>query len=290
MLQQILVGMDGSEYGETAFTYGLYLAQKFQATLHAVHVVDIVQVESPLLYDLAGAIGAAPQLHLTDHMRRNLTLRGQHLLEHFQRTCDAMQVACVGHLLTGVVPTEIIQAARESDLVILGRGGVHTGLAHKLLGSTVEHVIRHGHTPTLVTTLNYHQAQKPVLATDGSPAAMGALHLAALFAKTLGLPLHVVHCTSAAGQGQRILDEAQSWLAKAGVVCDGALHVGNAHADLVDYMLEHGHDLLFMGAFGRQRVAEWVLGSTTQYLLHTCPGPMVLYRATSALSHTLVAP
>jgi nucleotide-binding universal stress UspA family protein len=289
MIRQILVGIDGSEYGETALTYGLYLAQKFQATLHAIHVVDIVQVESPLLYDLAGAIGAAPQLNLTAQMRRNLVLRGEHLLKQCRQTCEEVHVPCVEHLVTGVVPTEIMQVAQEMDLIVLGRGGLHTGLSKRLLGSTIDNVIRHSHKPTMVTTLQYYQAHKPLLATDGSPSAMGALHVAAVLAKTLGWPLQVVHCTADAGRGQGILDEAQSWLEQAGVVCTGALHVGNAHADLVAYMMDHGHDLLFMGAFGRNRVAEWVLGSTTQYLLHTCPGPMMLCHATSALSSTLVA-
>lgn len=290
MIRQILVGIDGSEYGETALTYGLYLAQKFQATLHALHVVDIVQVESPVLYDLAGAIGAAPQLHLTAQMRRNLVLRGEHLLKECRQTCAEVQVPCVEHLVTGVVPTEIVQVAQEMDLIILGRGGLHTTLSKRLLGSTIDHVIRQSHKPTLVSTLHYYQAQKPLLATDGSPSALGALHMAAIFAKTLGWPLHVVHCAAEAGRGQAILDEAQARLEQAGVVCAGALHIGNAHADLVAYMIDHGHDLLFMGAFGRNRVAEWVLGSTTQYLLHTCPGPMMLCHASSAASSMLLAP
>src|SRR5215510_7891028 len=64
MIRQILVGIDGSEYSDSALQYGCYLAKAFQATVHGVHVVDIVQVESPVLYDLAGAIGAAPQFNL----------------------------------------------------------------------------------------------------------------------------------------------------------------------------------------------------------------------------------
>jgi nucleotide-binding universal stress UspA family protein len=242
-----------------------------------------------LLYDLAGAIGAAPQLYLTAQMRRNLVRRGEHLLQQCRQTCEEVHVPCVEHLVTGVVPTEIIQVAQEMDLIILGRGGFHTEIAKRLLGSTIDHVIRQSHKPTLVATRQYYQAHKPLLATDGSPSALGALHVAAVFAKTLGWPVHVVHCTAEVGRGQGILDEAQARLEQAGVVCGGALHIGNAHADLVAYMIDHGHDLLFMGAFGRNRVAEWVVGSTTQYLLHTCPGPMLLCHATSALSSTLVA-
>jgi nucleotide-binding universal stress UspA family protein len=279
MIQHILVGIDGSEYGDTALQYGLYLARQFHATLHGLHVVDIVQVESPLLHDLAGAIGAAPQFNLTALMRQNLELRGQQLLTQFRQACDTAGLPGVEHLVTGVVPTEILRAAHNMDLIVLGRGGMHTRLSKALLGSAVETVVRRSGRPTMITTRQYYEARKPVLATDGSPSAMAALDIAAMFATTLGLPLQVVHCTSTTTGGQPLLEAAHDRLTAAGVACRTELLVGNAHEDLARYIIDHGHDLLFMGAFGHQRVVEWVLGSTTQYLLRTCPGPLILCHA-----------
>ena len=85
MIRHILVGLDGSDYAETALTYGLYLAKQFGATVHGLHVVDIVQVESPLLHDLAGATGAIPFFNLTNKMRENLELWGQQVLAYLNR-------------------------------------------------------------------------------------------------------------------------------------------------------------------------------------------------------------
>ena len=276
MIHHILVGLDGSEYSDTALQHGVYLVQQFHAALHGMHVVDIVQVESPLLHDLSGAIGAAPQFHLTGYMRQNLELRGQQLLAQFRQTCDAAHVPYHEHLVTGVIPTEILRIAASVDLILLGRGGLHTQLSKALLGSTVATVVRRSAKPTMVTPLQYTPIRKPLLATDGSASAMTALHTAATFAKTLALPLQVLHCSTKAKAGQAHLDTAQSQLDALGVSSQVALCRGNAHEDLVQYMREHEHDVLFMGAFGRQRVAEWVLGSTTQYLLHACPGSLVL--------------
>jgi nucleotide-binding universal stress UspA family protein len=276
MIRQILVGIDGSEYSDAALQYGCYLAKAFRATVHGVHVVDIVQVESPIMHDLAGAIGAAPQFHLTTLMRQNLEGRGQQILTQFRQVCEAEQVASVAHMVTGVVPAEILRMAQGMDLIMLGRGGLHTELSKALLGSAVETVVRRSDTPTLVTTAHFAPPRQPLLATDGSPSAMAALEVAATFAKTLALPLHVVHCTATPPQGQHILDAAQARLTAAGVPCQTALYVGNADADLVQYMTGGGYDLLFMGAFGHRRIVEWVLGSTTQYLLRTCPAAMLL--------------
>lgn len=108
---------------------------------------------------------------------------------------------------------------------------------------------------------------------------MAALHIAGTFVKALGLPLRVVHCTPTAGTGQQYLEEAQSRLSSQGIACDVDLCLGNAHEDLVHYVRDHKHDLLFVGAFGRARVVEWVLGSTTQYLLRRCPGSLILCHA-----------
>jgi nucleotide-binding universal stress UspA family protein len=281
MIEKILVGLDGSEYSETAVQHGLYLAQRFHATLHGVHVLDIVQIESPLLHDLSGAIGAAPLFNLTAQMRQSLELRGELLLQQFRQACERAQVPYVEHLVPGVIATEILRLAADMDLVLLGRGGLHIGLSKALLGSVVATVVRRSGKPIMVTPLGYYLPRRPLVATDGSPSALAALDYAALFAKTLEVPLHVVHCTTEATTGQELLDASRARLAGLGVTCATELCVGNAHEDLVSYMIAHGHDMLCAGAFGHKRIVEWVLGSTTQYLLRTCPGPLLLCHATS---------
>lgn len=275
MIQQLLVGLDGSEYSDTALQHGIALAKACQATLHGVHVVDIVQVESPLLHDLAGAIGAAPQHHLTTLMRENLEYRGQFLLTQFRQSCEAEGVACAEHLVTGVVAAEITRIAHEVDLVLIGRGGVHTGLSKALLGSTAESVVRSGSRPTMVTTQHYSDIRKPLLATDGSQAAMAALAMAIVFTQQLQLPLSVVYCT-ATTEHPEFLDGIQRQVTDRGIACEVDMWQGNAHEDLMQYVRERGHDVLFMGAFGHRRIVEWLLGSTTQYALRTSPIPLVL--------------
>ena len=276
MINDILVGLDGSVYSDIALQHGIALAKACQATLHGLHVVDIVQVESPLLHDLAGATGAAPQLHLTTLMRENLELRGQQLLTLFRQTCEAEAVAYVEHLATGIVPAEIIRAASEVDLVLVGRGGLHTGLSKALLGSAVESVVRSGVKPTMVTSQSYAEIRKPLLATDGSRPATAALSMAMVFALQLQLPLSVVYCDSTTSGPPEFLDALQARVMDEGIACEVGICRGNAHEDLVRYVEDHGHDLLFMGAFGHRRIVEWILGSTTQYLLRTSPVPLIL--------------
>jgi nucleotide-binding universal stress UspA family protein len=179
-------------------------------------------------------------------------------------------------LVTGIVPAEITRAAQEVDLVVVGRGGVHARLSKALLGSAVESVLRSGVKPTMVTGQSYAEIRKPLLATDGSRPAMAALSMAMAFALPLQLPLSVVHCDSAISGSHEFLDALQARVVDQGIACEVDICRGNAHEDLVQYVKDHGYDLMFMGAFGHRRIVEWILGSTTQYLLRMSPVPLVL--------------
>ena len=276
MIRTILLGLDGSEYSDVALQHGIALAKACQATLHGVHVVDIVQVESPLLHDLAGATGAAPQHHLTTLMRENLEYRGELLLTQFRQACAAEGIACAEHLVTGIVSAEIARIAHEVDLVLIGRGGLHTSLSKALLGSTVEALVRSSATPTMVLTDQYRPIRKPLLATDGSPYAMTALSMAMAFTQQLQLPLSVVYCASPEAGHPDFLDGIQRQVADRGIACEVSICQGNAHEDLMQYVRDQGHDLLLMGAFGQRRIVEWILGSTTQYALRRSPVPLIL--------------
>lgn len=279
MIRHILVGLDGSDYAETALTYGLYLAKRFEAAVDGLHVVDIVQVESPLLHDLAGATGAIPFFNLTNKMRENLELWGQQIVAQFRQRCEAENVTYAEHQVTGVVSTEIIRQAVDADLIILGRGGLHTDLSKALLGSAVETVVRRTAKPTMIVPQQYQEIRKPLVATDGSPMATAALRTAATFASALELPLSVVHCALERETGEQTVAQTKALMEGEGITGNVDFCPGNPHDDLMRYIEAHGHDALFIGAFGHNRVVEWVIGSTTQYLLRACQRPLFLCHA-----------
>src|SRR5690606_29437008 len=143
-------------------------------------------------------------------MRENLESRGQQLLAQFRQSCEAERIVCADHLVTGVVPTEITRMAHDVDLVLLGRGGMHTRLSKALLGSVVETVVRSGVKPTLVSPDAYTEIHKPLLATDGSPPAMAALAIATTFVRQFDLPLAVVYCTSETSRRETFLDDIEA--------------------------------------------------------------------------------
>src|SRR5262245_9486901 len=140
-IKTILVPHDFSEYAAHALTWAVELAKRYQAKLILFHAVPVFSrtgyPEGMFLLDLA-------------------KIETETIADAEKRLREV--VAATG--LTGVVETkvvvgdamwEICQAAERehADLVIMGSHG-RTGLAHIVLGSVAERVVRHVSCPVLV--------------------------------------------------------------------------------------------------------------------------------------------
>lgn len=77
------------------------------------------------------------------------------------------------------------------------------------------------------------------------------------------------------GQGKDALRHLVSHGVKAVVdeVDAGGRRIGEV---LDDYVAEHRSDLLVMGAYGRSRVRDFILGGATEYMLHEPKSPLLL--------------
>ena len=75
-----------------------------------------------------------------------------------------------------------------------------------------------------------------------------------------------------------MLDEARRYLHSYGIALTCETITGHPHQRIVDVIREHGHDLLFIGAYGHSRIIEMVLGSTTEFVLRNSPCPVFLAR------------
>ena len=139
-VHHILVPIDFSPYAEQALDYAIALAQKLQARVTLLHVIQPPLVagadmgvwpSSTFLQDLEAAITGDLEGYLARVTAAGLT--GEMVVIHgvpFQQILDTAQ-------------------ARQVDLIILGTHG-RTGLAHVLLGSVAEKVARLAPCPVLI--------------------------------------------------------------------------------------------------------------------------------------------
>lgn len=279
MIKHILLALDGSDHARTAFQYALWLAERFQAELSGLHVIDIVSVEGPFFQDISGALGFEPYLDVTGKVRQALRERGQHLVDEFAAICNERHITYETTLATGIIANEICERARTSDLVVIGHRGTNERFSTGLLGGTAESVTRKSPRPVFMTPMQFSPLTNPLLAYDGSPRASTAMHLAAEFCAALQLPLTVLSVAHREKNGEdKLLEEARHYLTSYGIPLTLLPSVGHANQRIIECIKERKHDLLFIGAYGHSRIIEMVLGSTTEYVLRNAPCPVFLSR------------
>ena len=280
MIKSILVALDGSEHSQTASRYALWLAERLQATVIGMHVVDVVSIEGSgaFLHDVSGSLGFEPYLDFSSKMRDALTERGRVVLEQFLNACAERSIRADTQLATGIIANEICEQARTADLVVVGHRGVNERFSTGLLGGTTESVTRKCPKPVLVVPMDFRPITRLLLAYDGSPRAAAAMHAAAEVATALSLPLAVLHVGKDDGVAHRVLDEARRYLANYRLEPECIARTGYANETILDVMAEGAYDLLFVGAYGHSRIIEMVLGSTTEYVLRNASSPVFLCR------------
>ena len=278
MIKTVLLGLDGSEHSGVAERYALWLAERLDALVVGLHVVDIVSIEGSFLHDVSGSLGFEPYLDFSTKMREALHQRGKVLLEEVETRAREAGVRSDAVLAMGIVGNEIAERGRTSDLVVIGHRGVNERFTTGLLGGTTESVTRKCTTPVLVTPPTFREPASVLLAFDGSERAAAAMHAAAEWCVSLGLPLTVVSIADDEEQAERTIAAARGYFDGYDLEVQFEVRTGPAPEGIVDTIETGAFDLLFIGAYGQARLLEMVLGSTTEFVLRNAPCPVILTR------------
>lgn len=277
MIKRILVPTDGSESAGLGVDYAIALAKRFGASVLGVHVVDVKLLEGPFLRDLSASLGTAPYVNYQGNIAKILEERGAAALEGLRQASEKAGVACETTQATGIVPRAIVEQGELCDMIVLGRGGEHNAWLEGLIGSTAEAVARQSTLPVLITGTATPGTKKVLVAYDGSAHSRQALRSAVGIAQewSMDLELLVVGDTAA---GQPLLDEARNYLQSHGTTVQYELKQGEPAETIVQQAQASKADLIVMGTYGHAKVLEWVMGSTTTYVLNHAPCPVLLVR------------
>ncbi len=279
MFNRILVPTDGSPYAHAALETALHLATVFDSALVALHVVDIRLIEGPMLQSIGSLWGDVPYPVQQADVTETLQARGREILDAVEKRVREEGRPVETALETGLVGEIIVDRARSVDLVVLGRRGEHAQFGDAPLGSTVNGVVRRSPRPVLVCAGGHDPLERVLAAYDGSEHAARALEIGVEYAERRAAPLHVVTVQHSREEAQRILDEALDFAGGHSVTPTAHAREGDAAADLVlEVAREVGADLLVMGAYGRGRLREFLVGSTTETILTRFEHPILLYR------------
>ena len=142
MFSRILVPTDFSPPSDAALEYARILAAKFGSTLRILHVIDDGGGASDFVGD-----GFAPS---TEEIRNALVEHARKRLDHVMTLVDRSRYHAHVDAVLGTPAGTIIDyaGATGTSLIVMGTHG-RTGLAHLLMGSVAEQVVRTAPCPVL---------------------------------------------------------------------------------------------------------------------------------------------
>ena len=134
----ILVPTDFSTASAPAMEYARMLAERFGAALHLLHVVEDPYAAAAW----PGAYASMPDL------RERLTAEAEQRFEGITASLSDLETAT--EVVVGLPAKTIVDVAatRGADLIVMGTHG-RSGVAHLLLGSVAERVVRMAICPVL---------------------------------------------------------------------------------------------------------------------------------------------
>lgn len=150
-IKNILCPIDYSVYSEKALKYAIEFAEKYNAKLYLMHVLDIriYDITDPELYNV-NVIDKETINKLRERLHKCIS----------EDTRKNIEVETI--VIEGVPFAEIIKKARECkvDLIVLGTHG-RTGLSHAIMGSVAEKVVRKAPCPVLTIRHPEHDFVMP---------------------------------------------------------------------------------------------------------------------------------
>jgi len=147
-LKRILVPTDFSEFSSAAIDYACTLADKFDAELHLLHVLEAHLGSTPVF---AGGLALSPRVGESAQA-------AMRALQEIVPDRPAIRATISGPPFLG-----IIHYAKEHDvdLIVMGTHG-RTGLDHVMLGSVAERVVRKASCPVMTVRHPKHRFVSPL--------------------------------------------------------------------------------------------------------------------------------
>ena len=285
-IERLLLATDFSGWAGRAEDYACSLAASWQAHLTVMTVLEFPP-------------GLNPDYPVNHEYLTHRMSEASEQLADFKQRASRRGIAVATRIATGI-PSEEINAAAQAedcDLIIVGTRG-KTGLAHVLLGSTAERVIRTAPCPVLAVHMAKDEPsgergvslERILVPIDFSDCSLDALEYAALVAKqakasiallhvlepvTYGLDFTLGHMEERMQQREKLtkrLEELSSALSATGISATSHLRGGVPVDSILDEVRSLRSDLVVMGTHGRRGLSHVMAGSVAEALLRraTC--------------------
>jgi nucleotide-binding universal stress UspA family protein len=276
MLRTMLVGLDGSRYSHAAVELGIRWAQRTQAMLVGLGIVDEPGVTGSESVPLGAAAFKRQRDTAAIEQARDEVDR---LLEQFSLKCAEAGIS--SKILEDVGPPArmIAGESQRFDLILLGQRTDFDLNGKAKVDITLPDVLRISPRPVVVVPDKLPPAGAVLIAYDGSLHAARTLQLFVGTGLATGLDVHVLTLHEHRVEAARCADRAVQFLDAHEI--RAKMHALEATAPPEHFILEQAAKLsaglIVMGAYGQPTLREFFFGSVTDSLLKRSPVPLFVY-------------
>ena len=273
MISTILMATDGSEPAGAAERYAASLAARLRARIQGISVVED-RFARGFTED---GLGLAPPS--TEALAGYLKSRSDLALRRLGDRARAEGGEYHSEALQGIADDLVVERAQQADLLVLGRDGQHARYRTGLVGSTADGILRKTAKAALVVPQGAQLSGPLLLAFDGSPGARVGATLAVHLATRLGEPIHVFVDSKDKGRAVARFDEVRSLVGALPVsVREISSTLGRPDVKIVDSAREVRASVIVMGAFGRNRITDYFIGSNASAVVRSSPIAVLVAR------------
>ena len=292
-LKNILFPTDFSRCADQALAHAVYLAEKYGATLHLLHVVTLFEDQPGVLSE---------EFAESEELVRKLEDEAEIELNNVANAHgnDDMEIVVKQKRAISAAPAILEYSSKNGiDLIVMGTHG-RRGIEHLLLGSAAEEVVRLADCP--VFTIRESEEIKPIklfekilVPIDFSEHSKKALAYAKEIADSYDANLQLLHVIedtihpaySLSGKSsifdlmpgieedcrrriEKLIQETGVSKENTEIIVKG----GQAAHDIIKFAKENSSDLVVIATHGLTGIEHLLLGSVTEKVVRMAPCPV----------------
>jgi nucleotide-binding universal stress UspA family protein len=284
VIGQIVAGIDGSPHSLAAFQYALDLARRVTAQVKVVFVVDSRKTDLPIIYTASHfdygfeRVYVPPEPGLKgfyDRVRQDIRSFAEKCLSQCARDAELAKVPLVPVLRDGLPSGILTEEARSGDLLVIGQKGENAHIVRAIVGSTTEDVVRSTPRPVLVCPASFRSPSRVLFPYDGSPVAEGALQFCVNAFGSIWEEMVVLTVTEEMEESFPY-DTELGYLGTHGIPYRLLMEAGKPIDTIPRVARREKSDLILIGAHGRHKLKDYLLGSTASHLIRRSELPVLV--------------
>jgi nucleotide-binding universal stress UspA family protein len=256
----ILVALDASPHSRAALEAATELATGLRAELLGLYVEDINLLKlagSSFAWETSFLSASRRQLS-TSEIERQLRAQASRIRRAMAVTAGRAQVPWSFRVARGAIASELLTAAAEADLVILGKTG-RSLAGRRRLGSTARTVLAQATCLTLVLQQGARLRLPVVVVYDGSPMARKALDASIHLVRGKNGYLTVFILADERDMAKSLQTDVAEWLRERGMEAGYRWLVGVDVTRLTELVEEEGCGVLVIPSQGSRLHNEMFL-------------------------------